>query len=688
MTLTSTDINQLATCTQTVRVTNSTGGTTTKAIQLRNTVYVVPADISTTPNGGSTIDLYANSDGITTDVAYYQCAVIGTPQGAVTWSMTGGTNANMTCSINASTGLITITPIGTADTTGGIYPSAYVNVTIYDDGVAEGSSTSVTFRLNVTVISPYTISSFAVTPSFSAGQNYANFSATITGAPGLVVVKENGVTLATLANAGGNTYVGSVSMSQYASGFTSSGGFICVASAANGTQPISSNTVSSASYRPMTATLAASCSGQTLTYGMTSIVAAGANAGAFTVAYIDNKAESLPSTSTANANKTLTIAGAHTISGFVVNETGGYIASGTANITVSIVETGAPIVNVISDPNASYPAGQDIVIAGTASDVGSGISSNTTGAELTYTITGTTQGVNHAYYFTATDNAATPNTTITTVDNITITAVPSIAAPSLAATYTKTLWYSNLTTNFERTLTRSATGGVLPYTWSIADNGNPPLSYSINPSTGTVTYTFDPDYTTDQIHVLLVTCTSDGGTPGGAGSTTQTLTIDLNYGEDIGDDTYCFTEDTYVLMTNRSKRIAEMQIDDVHVSVKNGTLELCESTVLQVHEPHMSSKEVDKQIHRFNGIGITNNHGVGSMDLRFPALRELTLEDEVAILNADNSAVIGQKFAGSIASGEEALVYNFGTSERSYFVSASPNGPWTLVHNIINYPSY
>ena len=694
-----TDNAQNATCTQTFRATNSTGGTITKSIQFRVTPYVAPVTVITNPTN-ATVTLYANSDGATAEVTHILCEATPYAPSGRTWEVSS-TGTGFTVSVEPSTGYVSFTPTGSAVTVGGVYTGT-ITVTVKQDGVVMDTQDT-PIVLNVTMLEAFQITGFTVSPSSSSGQHYANFAATIVGAPGLVVVKENGIVVATLSSAGGNTYVGSISMSQYMLGWAGSGGFVCVASFANGSRPVSSSTVDSSSYKPLTGSVSASVSGtdgRTLTYGMTTSPA-GANAGTFTITFTDNQGEILSGTSTTNPTKLLSVVGTHSITGYIWSEAGTNRSAGTVSVNVSIVETGLPVIAMTSLPAASYAAGVNITIGATATDVGSGISSfalfvdgvsvasNTTGLELTHVISGTAQGVNHSYYLVATDRAVVPNTKTTDTQNITITAVAAITAPSLPTTASIVVRKvdGNASTTFSKTIT--ATGGVAPYAWSAVGGAYPPFSFSINPSTGALIANVDTFGSSD----LIITCTSTGGTPGGVGSSTQTLTLN-NYDwsgvvVDPNDpNTWCFTEDTFVLMSDGSaKLIKDIKEGDVHVSVKEGTLELCSSTAYQICTPHMSNVGVEKEIRRFEGIGVTANHPFGLMDCKFKMLFELNSNCNLVTL--DENGEIGSKFfSGAIPSSDCELVYNFETTEHSYFVGASVNGPWFLVHNPIDNTLY
>lgn len=272
----------------------------------------------------------------------------------------------------------------------------------------------------------------------------------------------------------------------------------------------------------------------------------------------------------------------------------------------------------------------------------------------------------------ATDSAATPRT-VTKDLTVTLQAPAAFTVTTPDQTFN---WYGG-STNISFGQTR--TGGTTPITWEItATSGLGGASATIDSGTGVVSCTL----TSGQSSLAVTTppTITVKGTDAGAVQSSKVVTITIN-DQYNGPGGGCFTKDTWVLTPDGPKLLWDIKPGDKILAPTAATWEggSWEMEAQDVEDVHIHNDR-EYTVGRLFGLGITPEHPAATLPNGFTPAGMLSFWMRIARW-LDGVVIHEEAHAISFTEPAEE-VRNLQTSGRAFLVSATPMGPWTLVHNM------
>lgn len=293
-------------------------------------------------------------------------------------------------------------------------------------------------------------------------------------------------------------------------------------------------------------------------------------------------------------------------------------------------------------------------------------------------------GVAKTINLRATDSSSVPKFDTQSV-SYTLNAPSAITITNLSSAYFAVIDWLTETTDVPLT----ATGGSGVYTWTITARTGDLTASTIVTHYGGLAYV-NCGLTAAGAGTVTVECNdSAGGTPD-----TMVITINaVDYGGGGGggwDPGVCFAPGTFVLMSDGTSKTIESIVtgDSVYainaLSHQSGLKEVIPTKILRTGVNTQVSKMVSVK-----GILATDNHpwGVESTEganlwVASRLLNTSLVHRSVTVSSKNKTSVVDVQAQDSLFAGTCELVHSLSTTDRSYFVGATKNGPWFLVHNM------
>ena len=242
----------------------------------------------------------------------------------------------------------------------------------------------------------------------------------------------------------------------------------------------------------------------------------------------------------------------------------------------------------------------------------------------------------------------------------------------------------------------TATGGTGTYTWTITDStGNLTAASIISrfsraylssglvaAGTGTVTVQCASTGSSPVTKVITITVADYSGGSGGSG----TGPWDPN----PRDPQVCFAPGTFVLLSDGTSKVIESIVagDSVYainaLAHQSGLKDVTASAVLRTGINTAINKMVSVK-----EILVTEPHPWGVVEAKSQArlwvasklLNDSLVHRSLIVSSNNETTVVDVKAETPIEAGTSALVHSLANTDKSYFVGATENGPWFLVHN-------